>query len=72
MPLYHHFADMIGRTVGNPRLPRPTVNLFSGGKHAGGQMPIQDVLITPLSAQTADEAMAQVYAVYQAAPRSAA
>jgi enolase 1/2/3 len=67
VPLYYHFANMIGRTVGNPRLPRPTVNLFSGGKHAGGQIPIQDVLITPLSAQTADEAMAQIGAVYQAA-----
>ena len=38
---------MIGRTVGNPSLPRPTVNLFSGGKHAGGQIAIQDVLIVP-------------------------
>ena len=67
VPLYHHFANMIGRTVGNPSLPRPTVNLFSGGKHAGDQIPIQDVLITPLSAQTADDAMAQISAVYQAA-----
>jgi enolase len=67
IPLYVHFASIIGREVGNPRLPRPTVNLFSGGKHAGGQIPIQDVLITPLSATTADEAMAQIVAVYQSA-----
>ena len=29
---------------GADRLPRLTINLFSGGKHAGGQVPIQDVL----------------------------
>jgi enolase len=67
MPLYHYFASLIGREAGNPKLPRPTVNLFSGGKHAGGQIPIQDVLITPLAAETADVAMEQISAVYQAA-----
>jgi enolase len=67
MPFYEHFANLIGRTTGDPRLPRPTVNLFSGGKHAGGQIPIQDVLITARSAETADEAMAQICAVYQRA-----
>jgi enolase len=48
-------------------LPRPAINLFSGGKHAGGQVPIQDVLVVPLSARTMDEALAMTYAVYQAA-----
>jgi enolase len=61
------FADVLepGREV--DQLPRPTVNLFSGGKHAGGQMAIQDILIAPASALTIDEAMATVYAVYQSA-----
>src|SRR2546422_4735292 len=36
-------------------LPRPTINLFSGGKHAGGQAPLQDVLIVPASAPTMDQ-----------------
>ena len=31
-------------------LPRLIINLFSGGKHAGGQVPIQDVLIVPRGA----------------------
>jgi len=64
-PLYAHFADMLGHNVG--RLPRLTVNLFSGGKHAGGQVPIQDVLLVPASARTIDEGLATVWAVYQAA-----
>jgi enolase len=47
-------------------LPRLTINLFSGGKHAGGQVPIQDVLLVP-TASTIDRGLATVFAVYQAA-----
>ena len=67
LPLYRHLADILEPEVPLTSLPRPTVNLFSGGKHAGGQVAIQDVLITPTSARTVDEGMAMVYAVYQAA-----
>jgi len=67
VPLYQHFADLLGSP---PRkLPRLTVNLFSGGKHAGAQVEIQDVLIVPSSAGTIDESLAMTYAVYQAAAR---
>src|SRR5882762_7212362 len=38
-PLYQHFAAMIGQQT--HKLPRLTINLFSGGKHAGGQVAIQ-------------------------------
>jgi enolase len=65
VPLFEHFADLLGRTP--DVLPRPTINLFSGGKHAGGQIPIQDTLVVPLAASTMDEALATTYAVYQAA-----
>ena len=65
VPLYQHLAGMLGRT---PRvLPRPTVNLFSGGEHAGGQVPMQDVLVVPASARTMDEALAMTFEVYQSA-----
>ncbi len=69
MPLYRHLADLVEHTP--DALPRPTINLFSGGKHAGGQIPIQDVLVVPLSARTMDEALAATYAVYQAAAKLA-
>jgi enolase len=65
VPLYQHFADMIGQPLRS--LPRLTINLFSGGKHAGGQVSIQDVLIIPASATTIDEGLAMMYAIYQAA-----
>jgi enolase len=72
VPLYQHFADLLaclppGEHAPLHSLPRPTINLFSGGKHAGGQVPIQDVLVVPAAAQTMDEAMAVTYAVFQAA-----
>ncbi len=65
VPLYRHFADMLNQSLKG--LPRPTINLFSGGKHAGGQVPLQDVLLVPLSARTVDEALAITFDVYQSA-----
>jgi enolase len=55
--------------IGQPlhTLPRLTINLFSGGKHAGGQVSIQNVLIVPAAATTIDAGLATMYAVYQAA-----
>jgi enolase len=60
--LYQHFSDMLG--CHPSRIPRPTINLFSGGKHAGQQVAIQDILIIPMSAQTIDEALAIASDVY--------
>ena len=64
-PLHAYFSDLASGTAST--LPRPTINLWSGGKHAGGQVAIQDVLLVPVAAQTMDEALATTYAVYQAA-----
>ncbi len=65
VPLYRYFAGMLGR---EPRtLPRLTINLFSGGKHAGQQIAVQDVLIVPARASTVDESLATAFDVYQAA-----
>jgi enolase len=65
VPLYQHFADILGQSV--RRLPRPAINLFSGGKHAGGQVGIQDVLIIPASTATMDDSLAMAFAVFQSA-----
>src|SRR6202162_2743583 len=65
IPLYQHFADLLGASVN--RLPRLTINLFSGGKHAGQQVSVQDVLIIPMSARTIDEVLVSAFDVYQAA-----
>jgi enolase len=65
VPLYQHFADMHGTSAS--LLPRLTINLFSGGKHAGQQVSVQDVLIIPMSARTIDESLVSTSDVYQAA-----
>jgi enolase len=65
IPLYQYFAELVGRPVVS--IPRPMINLFSGGKHAGGQVEIQDVLVVPLAARSMDEALATTFDVYRAA-----
>lgn len=60
IPLYAYFGK--GRA-----LPRPMVNLLSGGLHGGGNMPIQDILVVPLQADSFAEAVEVVWRVYQAA-----
>lgn len=67
IPLYQHFADLAD--IKSQHLPRLTINLFSGGKHAGGQVPIQDLLMVPASAKSIDESLSMSYAVYQSAAK---
>src|SRR5438093_4674557 len=55
LPLYLYFARLLARPV--QTMPRLSINLFSGGRHAGGQVPIQDILIVPASARAIDEAL---------------
>lgn len=66
VPLYRYFAGLA--PSGEPReLPRLTINLFSGGKHAGQQVAIQDVLVVPLSAPSIDASLVMMYDIYQRA-----
>lgn len=65
IPLYQYFAGMADFSI--DRLPRLTINLFSGGKHAGQQVSVQDVLIIPMSAETMDAALVAAVDIYQAA-----
>ena len=64
-PLHLYFSEMLDV---NPKMPRLTVNLFSGGKHAGDQVAIQDVLLVPCQASVSDS-LAAVFTVYQTAAR---
>ena len=56
LPLYRYFAAIAGSLA--RYLPRLTINLFSGGKHAGRQVAIQDVLMVPARPTTIDESLA--------------
>jgi enolase len=63
--LYRYFADLI--PAGAPALPRLSVNLFSGGKHAFGQGAIQDVLVVPSAGSSIAASLAKIYDIYQMA-----
>ena len=65
IPLYRYFAGLLGNPI--EWLPRLTVNLFSGGKHAGQQIAIQDVLMIPVRTTTMDDTLAVAFDIYQTA-----
>ncbi len=68
VPLHTYFADLCAAAdqIRPHRFPVPTINLFSGGMHAGQQVAIQDVLLVPKPSHefpTQLEAMSEVYRV---------
>lgn len=68
LELYAYFGSLMSAAEPlNPTLPLPTINLFSGGRHAGGQVSIQDVLIVPLPEGTFPDQMAMMSAIYASA-----
>ena len=64
VPLFRYFARLTDTNAA--RLPRPIINLFSGGKHAGGHVPIQDVLMVPRG-RTISDCLAMAFDVFQSA-----
>src|SRR6478736_7562066 len=65
IPLFQYFANLLPGTA--PSLPRLSVNLFSGGRHAFGQVALQDVLVVPSAEWSGAESLAMVYEIYQTA-----
>ena len=65
LELFEYFASLLPSA--SPGLPGLMINLFSGGKHAFGQVAIQDVLVVPLSGSGISESLAEMYDIYQEA-----
>lgn len=72
IPLYQHIAEQFGRLVATPHstlraphLPLPMTNMISGGKHAGGNLDIQDVLIIPNGASDYPTQLEWIVRVYR-------
>lgn len=53
--LHKHIADLSGQT--SPLLPVPVFTLISGGKHAGNNLAIQEIMILPVGSNTFEEAL---------------
>ena len=51
IPVWRRVHELLQSTypqsAATPRMPRPMVNMISGGLHAGGNLDIQDVLLLP-------------------------
>ncbi|RLN72800.1 hypothetical protein BBJ28_00021324 [Nothophytophthora sp. Chile5] len=62
VPLYQHFADMIGNK--ELVLPVPSFNVINGGSHAGNKLAFQEFMILPTGAESFSEAMAMGCEVY--------
>ena len=66
LELYQHLGTLAGV---EPQLPRPMINLFSGGKHGGQQTAIQDLQLVILKAGTISETMEIMHEVYYTAAK---
>ncbi|KAI5576255.1 hypothetical protein POPTR_009G040700v4 [Populus trichocarpa] len=55
VPLYKHISDLSSKT--NPTLPVPAFTVISGGKHAGNNLAIKEIMILPIGASTFEEAL---------------
>jgi enolase len=64
VPLYRHVCALIGKDIA-PRMPLPMVNMISGGKHAGGNLDFQDVLIAPVGTKEYPTQLEWIVRVYR-------
>jgi len=62
LPLWRYLAR-----DGPVTLPRPEVQIFGGGAHAGRRIDIQDLMVIPLGAESLGDAFAMIAAIYRAA-----
>lgn len=73
IPLYRHIHGLLVRQAGAsasefafpPLIPLPMTNMISGGKHAGGNLDFQDVLIIPRGAPSYPAGLEWIVRVYR-------
>ena len=64
-PLFQHFRETFSfEKQTNYFMPTPMVNILNGGKHAGGNLKIQEFMIMPKSDITFKEKLQNVTEVY--------
>jgi enolase 1/2/3 len=60
-----NLAGFFEEAYDEPRIPTPMVNMISGGKHAGGNLDVQDVLIIPSGATEYSTQLEWIVRVYR-------
>jgi len=61
--LFGYLTELSG--AARPRMPLPMVNMISGGKHAGGNLDFQDVLMIPAGAADYPKQLEWIVRVYR-------
>ena len=67
VPLYRHLNDLfrqVDADAPGPAMPRPMVNMISGGLHAGGNIDFQDFMIIPPLGVEFAAALEEIVRVY--------
>src|SRR5581483_1420344 len=49
LPLFEYINTLLRNTAVKPHMPTPLFNIFNGGKHAAGNVDIQEFIVTPVS-----------------------
>ena len=70
VPLYRHLRALMAAeggvaSVPSAKMPLPMTNMISGGKHAGGNIDFQDVLIMPVGAADYRTGLEWIVRVYR-------
>lgn len=66
IPLWEHFSEVFKHPAGKKyRIPTPLCNVLNGGKHAGGNLKIQEFMIVPKNAPFKEQ-LRMAAEVYQA------
>jgi enolase len=67
VPLWVHLRQLAGLDPAIQHIPAPMIQIFGGGKHAGGRIDIQDYLVIANGAKSFAEACEWIAEVYIAA-----
>jgi enolase len=65
LPLYLYLRDFLRKEKASLRIPIPMFNLINGGKHAGGNLDLQEFLLVPASSKSYTECLEMGVSVYK-------
>ncbi|HTM77864.1 MAG TPA: enolase C-terminal domain-like protein, partial [Devosia sp.] len=71
-PLWAHLRGLAGLPAGLQTIPSPMIQIFGGGRHAGGRIDVQDYLVICRSARSFVEATEWTAEIYMAAAKAMA
>ncbi len=62
--VYEHVSQLSQSKEKLYKLPMPLVNVINGGKHAGNQLPVEEILVEPTKAKSVEHALQITQEIY--------